>query len=129
MPYQRSLTIVAPVREGAKVSVERLLESMGDGVANGSVIDFGALDGVHFARLMMVPADADPSGARLPASVILLSDFDVTLDFHLEQLVETAGAGINRIFGPCEGYPAGQPTPRERLDSSATTSSGRRRPT
>ena len=59
MPYQRSLTIVAPVREGAENEVESLLATMGDGVANGSVIDFGALDGVHFARLMMAPADTD----------------------------------------------------------------------
>ena len=51
MPYQRALTIVAPVREGAEDEVESLLATMGDGVANGSVLDFGALDGVHFARL------------------------------------------------------------------------------
>ena len=35
MPYQRSLTIVAPVREGAEGDVESLLETMGDGVATG----------------------------------------------------------------------------------------------
>src|SRR4051794_29443900 len=116
MPYQRSLTIVAPIRNGAEKGVEHLLESMGDGVANGSVIDFGALDGVHFARLMMVPADTDPSGARLPASVILLSDFDVTLDAHLEQLVDTTGDGLDRVFGPCEGYPSREPSRSDRLD-------------
>ena len=44
MPYQRSLTIVAPVRAGAEADVEALLATMGDGVANGSVLDFGALD-------------------------------------------------------------------------------------
>jgi hypothetical protein len=116
MPYQRSLTIVAPVREGAENDVESLLATMGAGVANGSVIDFGALDGVHFARLMMVPADTGHSGARLPASLILLSDFDVPVDVHLEQLVETAGAGIDRVFGRCEGYPEGEPAGRARLD-------------
>jgi hypothetical protein len=116
MPYQRSLTIVAPVRKGAEGAVEQLLERMGDGVANGSVIDFGALDGVHFARLMIVPADTDSSGAPLPASVILLSDFDVTLDAHLEQLVDTAGAGLDQVFGSCEGYPEGRPARRDRLE-------------
>ena len=116
MPYQRSLTIVAPVRGGAENDVESLLAAMGDGVANGSVIDFGALEGVHFARLMMAPADSDHSGVRLPASVILLSDFDVTVDAHLEQLVETAGPGIDQVFGRCEGYPEGEPTGHDRLD-------------
>jgi hypothetical protein len=116
MPYQRSLTIVAPVREGAEHDVESLLATMGDGVANGSVIDFGALEGVHFARLMLVPDDTDRSGARLPASLILLSDFDVTADAHLEQLVKTAGAGIDRVFGACVGYPDGEPDGRDRLE-------------
>ncbi|MET0939004.1 MAG: hypothetical protein ABWY51_07255 [Gaiellaceae bacterium] len=116
MPYQRSLTIVAPVREGAEDDVESLLGTMGNGVANGSVIDFGALEDVHFARLIMAPADSDHSGGRLPASVILLSDFDVTVDAHLEQLVEAAGPGIDQVFGRCEGYPEGAPTARDRLD-------------
>jgi hypothetical protein len=116
MPYQRSLTIVAPVREGAEGEVESLLATMGDGVANGSVIDFGALDGVHFARLIMAPADTDQSGARLTASVILLLDFDGAVDAHLEQLVETAGEGIDRVFGRCEGYPGGAPGSDERRD-------------
>ena len=95
---------------------------MGDGVANGSVIDFGALDGVHFARLMMAPADTDQSGARLPASLILLSDFDGAVDAHLEQLVETAGAGIDRVFGHCEGYPEGEPTGATASTTCAATS-------
>ena len=56
MPYQVALTIDAPVREEAVDDLKRLLAIMGDGVANGSLIDFGALSGVHFARLMK----ADP---------------------------------------------------------------------
>jgi hypothetical protein len=113
MPYQRSLTIVAPVREGAESDVEALLAGMGDGVANGSVIDFEALGGVHFARLMMAPADP---GAQLPASLILLSDFDGPVDAHLDRLVDTAGPGIDRVFGHCLGYPGGEPSGRDRRD-------------
>ena len=121
MPYQRSLTIVAPVRAGAERDLDRILATMGDGVANGSVIDFGALDGVHFARVLLVPAAGGESGAAasgtaLPASLILLSDFDVSVDAHLEQLVESAGAGIDQIFGHCEGYPEGERAGRDRLD-------------
>jgi hypothetical protein len=115
MPYQRSLTIVAPVVEGAEDEVDALLASMGDGVANRSLIDFGSLDGVHFARVIMAPADVDHTGARLPASLILLSDFDGAVDVHLEQLADVAAAGIDRLFARCEGYPGGEPSARERL--------------
>jgi len=116
MPYQRSLTIVAPVREGAEREVEALLESMGDGIANGSVLDFGADEDVHFARLMMAPADTGRDGERLPASLILLSDFDCAVETYLDRLVRTAAEGIDRVFAHCDGYPAGSPGERERLD-------------
>ena len=97
MPYQRALTIVAPVRAGARGELESLLETMGNGVANGSVLDFGALSGVHFARLAVVEEDQG-----LPAHLILLSDIDVSVAKHLGELAQQEG--IDRIFGHCEGY-------------------------
>jgi hypothetical protein len=113
MPYQRALTIDAPVRPGAVDDLKSLLAKMGDGVANGSVIDFGALSGVHFARLMVIDADTDQSGAPLPAHLFLLSDFDVSAARHLAELVDTAGEGIDRVFGHCDGYPTGGVATRE----------------
>jgi hypothetical protein len=113
MPYQRALTIDAPVRPGAVEDLKSLLATMGDGVANGSVIDFGALSGVHFARLMVIDEDTDQSGAPLPAHLFLLSDFDVSAARHLAELVDTAGEGIDLVFGHCEGYPAGGAATRD----------------
>jgi hypothetical protein len=107
VPYQTALTIAAPVRPGAVDQLKSLLETMGDGVANGSVLDFGALAGVHFARLIVVDDDMDASGASLPASLILLSDLDVSGRTHLAELAERAGEGVDRLFGHCEGYSAG----------------------
>ena len=120
MPYQSALTIVAPVRAGAVDDLKSVLATMGDGVANGSVIDFGALSGVHFARLIVVDEARDHAGARLPASLILLSDLDVSAETHLRELVDTSGDGIDLLFGHCEGYPARDPTRRDRLDYLAS---------
>ena len=47
MPYQSALSVVAPVRDGAADDLDRLLAEMGNGVANGEVIDFGALVEFH----------------------------------------------------------------------------------
>src|SRR5688572_17502951 len=116
MPYQVALTVVAPVRAGAVDDLKRLLATMGDGVANGSVIDFGGFQGVHFARVILVDEDRDHSGAPLPANLILLSDLDVSAETHLAELVDTAGEGVDSVFGHCEGYPAGEPTRRDRLE-------------
>ncbi len=88
---------------------------MGNGVANGEVIDFGALSGVHFARIVVVPADTDHRGRPLPANVVYLADLDVSPEEHLAELAGSVGEGVDRVFGHCEGYPAGTPGEPERL--------------
>ena len=90
---------------------------MGDGVANGSVLDFGALDDVHFARLMMAPGGHRPvrraaARERDPAQRLRRRRSTPTSSSSCE----TAGAGLDRVFGHCEGYPDGEPTARDRLD-------------
>jgi hypothetical protein len=116
MPYQHALTVAAPVRSGAADDLKALLATMGDGVANGSVVDFGALSGVHFARLMVIEEAWDHAGTYMPSYLVLLSDLDVAPATHLIELVQTAGEGIDRLFGHCEGYPAGTPAERARLE-------------
>jgi hypothetical protein len=115
MPYQAASTVIAPVRAGAVDDLKALLAEMGDGVANGSVIDFGVLSGVHFARLFVIDEDESVSGEPLPAHLVLLADLDVARDAHLAELVDAVGDGIDRVFGHCADYPAGRPTRDERL--------------
>ena len=105
MPHQSALTIVADVRPGETDSLRQVLASMGDGVANGSVVDFELLTGLHFARLVLLEEARDLRGEPLPASLVYMSDFDVARDRHLRDLVNVAGAGIDLLFAHCEGYP------------------------
>jgi len=115
VPFQSALSVVAPVRNGAADELDRLLAEMGNGVANGEVIDFGALSGVHFARIVVVPADTDHRGRPLPATLVYLADLDVSPEEHLSELARSAGEGVDRVFGHCEGYPAGTPGEPERI--------------
>ena len=110
MPYQSALTVVAPVRAGEAGNLDELLKSMGDGVANGSVIDFSALAGVHYARIVLLEETVDLEGQPLPAQLLLMSEIDVSPTRHLRDLVNVAGEGMDRVFGHCEGY-----TPGDRL--------------
>jgi hypothetical protein len=106
VPYQTALTIGAPVRPGAEGDLDALLATMGDGVANGSVLDLGALTGLHFARVFVVPAETDEAGKPLPAYLFLLTDTDVSKGRTLRELADETGGGIDALFGHCEGYPA-----------------------
>jgi hypothetical protein len=111
MPQQSSLTIAARVRRDQADSMRELLASMGNGVANGSVLDLAALPDVHFARLFFLEESADVQGEPLPPELVYLADFDVSRDEHLEALASLPG--LDRVFGHCEGYP-GEPTAQSR---------------
>jgi hypothetical protein len=104
MTQQSAVTIAADVRPGEAVGLRELLTSMGNGVANGSVLDLGALSEVHFARLFLLEETVDLEGKPLPAALVYLSDFDVSKDEHLVQLA--AAPGLDSVFGSCEGYPS-----------------------
>lgn len=106
MSHQVAVTIVADVRPGETDSLKRLLATMGDGVANGSVVDLSALRGVHFARFVLLDETDDLRGEPLPASLVYMSDVDITADGHLFELVDTVGSGLDLLFGHCDGYPA-----------------------
>ena len=104
MREQSAVTIAADLRPGETAGLRELLASMGNGVANGSVLDLGALSDVHFARLFLLEETVDLEGKPLPATLVYLSDFDVSKDEHLVQLA--AAPGLDRVFGSCEGFPS-----------------------
>jgi len=105
LKQQFAVTIAARVPPGETAALQDLLASMGDGVANGSVLDLGALTDVHFARLFLLEETTDLDGQPIPASLVYLSDFDVSREEHLAELA--AAPGLDDVFGRCEGYTAG----------------------
>ena len=104
MKQQSAVTIAAHVRPGETAALGELLASMGDGVANGSVLDLGTLSEVHFARLFLLEETTDLEGTAMPASLVYLADFDVARDQHLAELA--AAPGLDEVFGHCDGYSA-----------------------
>jgi len=104
LKQQSAVTIAAHVRPGETAALGELLASMGDGVANGSVLDLGTLSEVHFARLFLLEETTDLEGTAMPASLVYLADFDVARDQHLAELA--AAPGLDEVFGHCDGYSA-----------------------
>jgi hypothetical protein len=111
--HQTALTIAARVRSDAVDDLRELLATMGDGVANGSVIDLGTLEGVHYARFVLVGEATDLDGRPLPASLVYMTDIDVSRERHLAELVDRSDDGVDRLFGHCDGYPDGAARTRE----------------
>ena len=115
MPQQVAVTIVAPVRPARLDDLRQLLDRMGEDVAGNDVVPFGRLSGVHFARLVVLAATTDVDGRAIAPKLVYVSDVDGSLARHVEDLVDVAGAGIDELFGHCEGYPEGGATRRQRL--------------
>ncbi len=101
---QLAVTIIAPVRPRRLAQLRRLLEAMGEDPAGNATLPFGSLQGVHFARLVLLERAHDLDGNAIPAQLLYMCDIDERLADHLDELLDLP-PGLDRVFGACEGYP------------------------
>jgi hypothetical protein len=90
-----------------------LLDEIGQDPADNPILPFGRLGGTHFARLLLIEPTAALDGSPLAARLVLMADVDGPLNRFRGRLVDLAGAGLDRLFEHCEGYPP--PAARSRL--------------
>ncbi|OLE96965.1 MAG: hypothetical protein AUG75_13870 [Cyanobacteria bacterium 13_1_20CM_4_61_6] len=105
MELQHSLNVLAPVLPGQLGELNSLLAAIATDVENNDILPFRKLAKVHFARLLVLSDSIDLTGRTIPAQLVLATDFDGKLEAHLTELVDVFGAGLDRVFGHCEGYP------------------------
>ncbi|MET7296673.1 hypothetical protein ABZS79_32000 [Streptomyces griseoloalbus] len=114
MPYQSAVTVLATVPSARVDEVREVLDEANRKGA-GLFFRFAEAEGVHFARLLLVPQGYDSAGALLPAGVVYMSEVDVPPSAHLADLVRRAGEELDKVFGHCDGYPAGRASDGERI--------------
>jgi hypothetical protein len=120
---QGSLLVMPRIKGGHVRHLELLLESIaeppdGEDFEINPVVPFLRLRTVHFARILLhhaSPSEAAPipswngapqaRGPAIPAKLLFSTDFDGPLDEHLDELLDVAGPGLDRIFQHCEGWP------------------------
>lgn len=107
MPQQEAFTAIADIRPGAGESLERLLAVIGKDPAQNTVLPFGALPNVHFARLLVLPESVDLDGGVIPAKLVISTNVDGSVRQHVRDLAHAVPEGLDQVFGHCEGYPAG----------------------
>lgn len=112
MTHQEALTVCAVVRPAELDGLREQVAVVAADPAGNPLLPFGELAAVHFARLMIV--DGAPAGAPGHWYLVLTIDCDAPGRHTLERLVERAGAGLDELYGRCDGYPA-RPTPSGRL--------------
>lgn len=107
---------MAGVAPGHARPLHDVLSAMREDPGHNAVLPFGKVDGVHFARLVLLDTSEAQDGAEFPARLLLLLDCDAPRGRRLGALVRAAGAGVDRVFEHCEGYPPeGMRSDRTRL--------------
>ncbi len=105
--HQVALTVRAPVRRDRVEALRLTLEAMGASERGAPAIPFSGMDGVHFARLVLLEDSVDLEENLIPASLLYMAELDAPLARHVDQLAGSGGAGLDATFGECENYPAG----------------------
>jgi hypothetical protein len=103
---QSAVTVISPIAASRVPELTVALDALNADPANGS-IPFQKVPKTHFARLFL-------TGEATSPHLAYMSDVDGTADQHLQHLVAAAGAGLDRVFELCDGYPE-VPTDHTRL--------------
>jgi len=104
VPHQVALTVVAPLRAGARSQLDTALEAAGSSGGEAEV-PFAQLTGVHFARIFVLDAGVAADGTHTGQKLVWMSDVDAPLERHLSELSELAGPALDRLLCHCEDYP------------------------
>lgn len=109
---QSAMTIVADVTDGSLDALRRVLDEIAADVSGNRIMPLGKLASTHFARFFVTESLESPAGARIPAHLVFMSDFDGPADAHVEHVTNVGGDGIDELFGHCVAYPAERPADR-----------------
>jgi hypothetical protein len=104
VPHQVALTVVAPLRAGARPQLDAALDAAGSSGGEAEM-PFAKLTGVHFARIFVLDEDVAADGTHTGQKLVWMSDVDAPLERHLDQLCGLAGPALDRLLCHCEGYP------------------------
>ena len=105
--HQSGLTIITAIEEGREEALKAFLvhEIMERDVETNPQVPFAHLTRVHFARWVVLDASTDALGRPTPASLVFSTNFDEPVQEHLDELLNVAGPGIERIYDHCKGFP------------------------
>jgi membrane protein implicated in regulation of membrane protease activity len=98
------------VEDDKVAGLRDMLKLIGDNIGTllpDYPIEFNRLTTVHFMRWVVL----DPAvvrGERIPAHLVLSTNYDLPLDDHLRELVIVAGSALEKIYSQCKGFQLGQ---------------------
>ena len=97
---QNALSIVTRINPDQVTPLENLLETIGHDLRGNSLVPFPEFTTLHFACWVVLKRNPD-----FAPCLVLESNFDGTVEAHLDEFLHRAASGLNAIYRHCEDYP------------------------
>lgn len=101
---QKGLTVITDILPGKTEVLRTLLESIGNNIEDNTSIKFSTLESVHFLRWVIVD-ETVLNKETLSAKLVLSTNYDGPLDYHLKDLCDHAEKGLLEIYQYCKDAP------------------------
>ena len=98
---QNALSVVTRIRAGKIEALETLLDEIGVDEQTNTLVPFPKIQTLHFACWVVLKRDPN-----FAPCLVWETNFDGSLDAHLEEFLAHASEGLNQIYAHCEGYSA-----------------------
>jgi hypothetical protein len=102
---QFPFTCVAPIVAGASSELRRTLSALAR-EHSGPASTLSTIDGLHFARFVVLDAGRDADGHFLPPALVFSSWHDGHAESHRNALATRAADVLSEAFSYCEGAPS-----------------------
>lgn len=101
------LTFITTVDPAKLEALKALLAEIESDLCGNPYLDFSCLKSLHFGSLTICEDPGDENGRRhFDPCLIFEHNFDGTLEPYLEELLDCAAPGLDRIYSHCLEYPA-----------------------
>jgi hypothetical protein len=101
---QNALTVITKIKPEEVTPLRQFLTIIGQdikGKRDNSYVHFANLQTTHFARWVIINEHGDPH-------LMFSSNHDGTWEEYIDLLIEKISPSLDKIWGRCEGYPAGR---------------------
>lgn len=113
---QGALSLIAKVKPDQVQNLRDLLAKMVPphaDVESNDIVPFAEITTIHFARFMVIDKSLSENGTsskdvifrKVDPLLIFSTNYDGPQSAHLEQMVEVAGEGLDKIYSHCFDYP------------------------
>lgn len=118
MVRQHAFTFLAPLLPDRVGSLRAILKKIEDDVETNPIFPFAQMPTIHFGRLLILERTQSERKREhiYPHYLVFSTNYDGSLDHHLQEVVDTAANSFREIFGHCVNGPTAAATTEECID-------------